>query len=106
MRFFNFGYEKKMPIGKMILLTGIVAASSTAFADNAKFERSSSPLERSSDSYLNETRPEAKKATTKIKERPHLPACDNVNGKLECRGTNPTVRSLKFPQPFEDNFTK
>lgn len=92
---------KKISVGKMILLSGIITASgANVYAIAGPLERTAEPYQEQS---LND-RKEMKRAQRSQKLR--LPACDKVNGKLECGGENPKERALKAPQPIEETLSK
>lgn len=85
----------------MILLSGIITASGASVYAYA------GPLERTSEPYQEQSLNEKKEMKRSLRsQKPRLPACDKVNGKLECGGQNPKERALDTPQPIEETLSK
>jgi len=112
MKLTQFNREKRMSVGRMILLSGIVAATSSV----ASGAINAGPLERSSDSYSDEaeaamvnttrnTNSESKNMTG-FKKRKPIPVCDKLNAGLECSTDAGKTRALKFPEPVDEKITK
>lgn len=91
----------KLPVGKMILLSGIITASSAvSYASAGPMERTTEPYQEKS---LNQKK-EMKRFSRS--QKPRLPACKNVNGKMECGGENLKDRVLENAEPVEETLSK